>query len=63
MLKELSNIANGLLGLHGYPMQPISWSAPREQTIVPLALPCIPAAPARTDTVVPAALHCRVASS
>ncbi len=35
MLKELDSIAGDLLGLHGYPVQPISWSAifgtPRSQ--------------------------------
>ncbi|GAA0715846.1 hypothetical protein [Dokdonella soli] len=27
MLKELNIIANGLLNLHGYPVQPIAWPA------------------------------------
>lgn len=25
MLRELNNIASDLLGLHGYPLQPIAW--------------------------------------
>lgn len=25
MLKELNSIANGMLGLHGYPLQPLAW--------------------------------------
>jgi hypothetical protein len=65
MLKELSNIANGLLGLHGYPLQPVGSSAPREAASprkpasVTHAAQCTPVAPLRTDTVVPAAaLHC-----
>jgi len=59
MLKELSSIATGLLGLHGYPLRPSAWSAPREPTTVPRALPRTPAAPTRTEPVAPAAaLHC-----
>ncbi|HEY0231896.1 MAG TPA: hypothetical protein VGC55_11640 [Dokdonella sp.] len=25
MLRELNNIASDMLGLHGYPMQPVAW--------------------------------------
>lgn len=59
MLKELSSIATGLLGLHGYPLRPSAWSTPREPTIVPRALPRTPAVPARAEPGAPAAaLHC-----
>lgn len=65
MLNELSKIATGLLGLHGYPLRPLASSAPpkaaapSEPTTVPHAAARTPAAPARNDTVVPAAaLHC-----
>ena len=60
MLKELNIIANGLLGLHGYPMHPIQWGAgvsnvnfPQPRPIVPHARPplrsagtSLPSAPA-----------------
>lgn len=65
MLKQLNGIAAGLLGLHGYPAEPISWAATR-----PSPVPADPAArrnagaPLVTEAVsrerIPhdAALHC-----
>jgi hypothetical protein len=64
MLKELNGIAGGLLGLHGYPVQPFSWGAQAESkpaaepVNVPRAKPRDPAPKARKPASVATALHC-----
>ena len=58
MLRELNNIANDLLGLHGYPMQPVAWGgifgkragtdAAKTTAKVPTNVPATPAGTARS---------------
>jgi len=64
MLKQLNGIAAGLLGLHGYPVEPISWAPTRPSPA--LADPAAAAAAAprvaiptpREPAPAAAALHC-----
>ena len=58
MLRELNTIANDLLGLHGYPMQPVAWGgifgkragkdAAKPTAKVPTNVPATPAGTARS---------------
>jgi hypothetical protein len=65
MLKQLNGIAAGLLGLHGYPVEPISSTATRESRALAdpvvgrgTVAPVVTEAVARAQAPLDAALHC-----